>query len=271
MDDSRLGVALRALRIRRGWRQADLAGRAGVSRGVVSRVERGRIDELHVDDLRRLARELDGSIDLVLRWRAGDLDRLVNSRHSALHEAFARTIGRTPGWVFAPEVSFAIYGERGVVDVLGWHAATATVLVVELKTELVDLQEHLGTLDRKIRLARRVAAQRGWRAATVGAWLVVAAGRTNRRRIDAHAALLRSALPAGGREARAWLRSPAGPLRALSQVPYARDADLNLRIAARRRVRISAHAAASGAARVDRRTRPSPEPSAEAVRPPRGG
>jgi transcriptional regulator with XRE-family HTH domain len=271
MDDARLGAAFRALRIRRGWRQTDLARRVRVSRGVVSRVERGHIDELHVDDLRRLARELDGSVDVVLRWRAGDLDRLVNSRHAALHEAFARTTGRTPGWVFAPEVSFAIYGERGVVDVLGWHASTGTVLVVELKTELVDLQEHLGTLDRKTRLARQIAAQRGWRAATVGTWLVVASGRTNRRRIDAHAALLRSALLAGGREANAWLRSPAGPLRALSQVSYARDADLNLRIAARKRVRIPAQAAAHGAASADGRTSRSPARSGSGARPPLGG
>ncbi|MDQ3407393.1 MAG: helix-turn-helix domain-containing protein [Chloroflexota bacterium] len=32
MDDARVGAALRAIRIRRGWRQADVATRAGVSR-----------------------------------------------------------------------------------------------------------------------------------------------------------------------------------------------------------------------------------------------
>lgn len=187
--------------------------------------------------LRRVCGELDARVDLALRWRGGDLDRLLNARHSALHETFARTAGSTPGWVFVPEVSFAIYREHGVIDVLGWHATSRSLLVVELKTELVDLQEHLGTLDRKVRLAPRVAADRGWRVTNVGAWLVVAPGRMNRRRIAAHSALLRSALPAGGGEVAAWLREPSGPLRALSQVPNAHEEVLSLRMAARKRVR----------------------------------
>jgi DNA-binding XRE family transcriptional regulator len=43
VDDQRIGWALRAIRSRRHWRQDDLAIRAGVSRWVVMRIERGRI------------------------------------------------------------------------------------------------------------------------------------------------------------------------------------------------------------------------------------
>ncbi len=246
MDEQRLAAGLRALRIRRGWRQIDLAERAAVSRFTVSRAERGLSDGVRIADLRRIARALDASLDVALRWRGGDLDRLVNSRHSALHEAFARTARRWPGWLFVPEVSFSVYGERGVVDVLGWHAATRSLLVVELKTELVDLQEHLGTFDRKVRLAPRIARDRGWTASSVGAWLVLGSGRTNRRRMEAHDALLRSALPHDGRQVLAWLRSPRGRLRALSQLPYAQGADLSRRMAARKRVRLRAGAARFG-------------------------
>ncbi|MEA2632936.1 MAG: hypothetical protein QOE66_3155, partial [Chloroflexota bacterium] len=67
-----------------------------------------------------------------------------------------------PGWILAPEVSFAIYGERRVIDILAWHPGRRALLLIELKTELVDMNELLGTLDRKRRLARRIAQERGW-------------------------------------------------------------------------------------------------------------
>jgi hypothetical protein len=97
-----------------------------------------------------------------------------------------------------------------------WHAATASLLVIELKTAIVDVQELVGTLDRKVRLAPRIAAERGWHARTVTAWVVVAAGVTNRRRSAAHRTMLRAAYPSDGRRIRAWLRRPVEPVRVLS-------------------------------------------------------
>ena len=47
----------------------------------------------------------------------------------------------------------------------GWHEPTRSLLVIELKTELVDLQETVGTLDRKVRLATQIAHEQGWDAA----------------------------------------------------------------------------------------------------------
>jgi transcriptional regulator with XRE-family HTH domain len=41
MDDQRIGAALRAIRIRKGWRQSDVALRARVSTSLVGAVERG--------------------------------------------------------------------------------------------------------------------------------------------------------------------------------------------------------------------------------------
>lgn len=150
------------------------------------------------------------------RLRQADLDRLLGARHSAMHEALALVFAELPDWVSLPEVSFAVYGERGIIDILAWHAPTRSLLVVEIKTELADLQETLGTLDRKVRLAPAIARERGWDPATVSVWLVIAEGPMNRRRIAAHRSMLRSALAAEGPELRAWLRRPVGQIRALS-------------------------------------------------------
>lgn len=219
VDDRRIGTAVRALRIRRGWSQDDLATRARTSRWTVLRIERGRIGSMRVEMLRAVADALDARLDLLLRWQGGDLDRLLNARHSAFHELIAQRFGGLPSWLAAPEVTFSRFGERGAIDVLAWHAATSTVMVVELKTEIVDVQELIGTLDRKRRLAREIAAERGWRARSVAAWLVVAEGRTNRRRVEAHRSVLGAALPDPGRRVSGWLRQPTGPaLAALSFV-----------------------------------------------------
>jgi hypothetical protein len=98
-------------------------------------------------------------VDLVGRWRAGDLDRLLNAGHSALHESVARYFaGDHPAWTLAPEVSFSIYGERGVVDIVAWHPGRRALLIIELKTDIADVNELVGTVDRKRRLGRRIAA-----------------------------------------------------------------------------------------------------------------
>jgi transcriptional regulator with XRE-family HTH domain len=216
MDDIRVGGAVRAVRIRRRWRQEDLATAAGVSRATISRLERGHLRSLSVGLIRTVAAALDVRIDLVARWRGGDLDRLVNARHSALHELVARYFRRLPAWVADPEVSFSIYGERGVIDILAWHPGRRALLVIELKTEIVDVNDLIGGVDRKRRLARRIANERGWQPLEIGCLVVVAASRTNRRRVEAHAAVLRSAFPDDGRRTRSWLRDPVGPFAGLA-------------------------------------------------------
>ena len=216
MDDQRLGAALRAVRQRRRWRQRDLATKARVSQSTLSRCERGHVGSLSLDTIREVAASLDIRVDVIPRWRAGDLDRLLNARHSLLHEAVASALSEYPGWTFVPEVSFSVFGERGVVDLVGWHAATRTLLLIELKTDISDVNELVGTFDRKVRLGPKIATQRGWDAATVSGWVIVAAGRTNRERIAAHDTVLRAAFPQDGRAMGAWLRHPTGRVSALS-------------------------------------------------------
>jgi len=201
--------------------QLELSIAADVPRSIVQAIERERIDLVRVGDLRAVAAALDATVDVSLRWRGGDLPRLVNARHAAIHEVVAMRYRLLPEWLYEPEVSFSSYGERGVVDGLGWHAGTRTLLVHELKSELVDLSDLMGTADRKRRLAPEIVRERGWRPASVSTWVAVVDSRTNRRALARHEAALRSKFPADGHAVAAWLRHPVGRLDALSFLPLA--------------------------------------------------
>ena len=140
----------------------------------------------------------------------------LSGRHAALHEVVARRFGELPGWRYEPEVSFAQFGERGVVDGLGWHVGTRSLLIEELKSQIVDPSELMGTVDRKRRLAADIVRERGWRPLTVSVWVAVADTRTNRRTLARHAAVLRAKFPADGHAIAAWLRNPVDRIDALS-------------------------------------------------------
>ncbi len=189
-----------------------------MSPATVSRIERGRWESLPFGVVARVAGVLDIRLDVLPRWRGGELDRLLNAGHSAMHERVAHLFEQLPGWQAVAEASFSFYGERGAVDVLAWHAARRMLLVVELKTAIVDIQDLLVTVDRKRRLADRIGAEHGWktRGAGTSAWVAVLGNRTNRARLAAHAAVLRAAFPTDGRTVRSWLRDPSHAVAALS-------------------------------------------------------
>ena len=217
MDNLRFGITVRQVRIRRGWRQDDLAAATHVSRAQIGRIEHGHVDAIQLGTLRQVCAALEIRVDLVPRWRGADLDRMLSSRHAMLAESVVEALRRdSPEWQVFPEVSFSIWGERGVIDLLAWHPGRRALLIIELKTELVDVGETLGTMDRKQRLVGRVAADRGWEPTTVSGWIILAAGRTNERRLAAFRSTLRAAYPVDARQMRAWLRDPVGSVAALS-------------------------------------------------------
>lgn len=183
---------------------------------MISLVERGHFESASLRAVRRIGAVLDLRLDVIPRWRGGELDRLLNARHSSLHESVAKAFLALPGWTVAPEVSFSRFGERGVMDVLAWCPERRALLVIELKTEIIDVQGLIGTVDRYRRLARGVALDRGWSAKSVSCWVIVSDTRTNRRRVEAHVTVLRSAFPSDGRRIGRWLRAPDGALAGLS-------------------------------------------------------
>jgi hypothetical protein len=115
-----------------------------------------------------------------------------------------------------PEVSYSEFGERGSIDLLGWHPGQRLLLVVEIKTELTSIEETIRRHDAKTRLAARVAMQRfGWNADHVARLLVLPDERTPRRHVERYADVLDRAYEARGRAVRAWLAKPLGSLSGL--------------------------------------------------------
>ena len=172
MDDARVGNLLRAVRRRRGWRQADVARAAGIPQTAVSRAERGQLERLTLSTTRRIAAALEVALPFDPRWRGGETARLLDEVHANLVERCA-TILRRAGWEVIIEFTFSVYGERGAVDIVAWHPGTRTLLIVEVKSVILDLQALISTLDRKVRLVPKLLAeQRGWVAdASAGSYM----------------------------------------------------------------------------------------------------
>ena len=279
MDDQRAGRALRAVRLHRRRRQVDIARAAGVSQSSVSRVERGHLGSFSLDTLRGVAAALEATLDVGVRWRGGEVDRVVSARHAAMTDRMVAQLDAVGGWQWAAEASFSAWGERGVIDLLAWHAGRRCLLVIELKTELVDPAALLAQVDRYRRLAPVVARERGWAAARPGAagpgsvacWVVVADTSSNRARLARHRTLLRGTFPVDGRQMAGWLVDPDAPVMGLT---FLRDirGETGTRLGPVRRVRArpvppatshptSVASVADASARPDRAARGNPKPA----------
>jgi transcriptional regulator with XRE-family HTH domain len=206
MRDLELGRVVRNLRRRLGWRQADCGDRARVHRSTWSNLERGRLEQMSLRTLRACLAVVEVQLELEPRWRGSQMDRLRDEGHATLQAAWQERLQRW-GWQAQAEVSFSRYGERGRIDLLAWHPPTRTLLVIEIKTEITDVQEVLGRLDVKVRIAPFTAADRGIRPAAVIPALIVRDGTTNRDRIRRIAPLF-SPFRLRGRAAVSWLRHP---------------------------------------------------------------
>jgi transcriptional regulator with XRE-family HTH domain len=237
MQDLWTGRRLRAIRHRLGWRQDDVAVRARTSQDSVSRVERGLLDAIPLRTIRAIARVLEADVIVTVRWRGGDLDRLLDEGHGMLGGRLAPWLEKA-GWEVIPEVTFSVYGERGSIDLLAWHPGTRTLLVIEIKTELTSVEETLRRHDAKVRLAPGLAVERfGWQAATVARLLVLPDLSTARRRVVRHAAILARAYPMRGDGARQWIRSPSGPAAALIFASPTRSPRDRRHLLSRKRIR----------------------------------
>jgi transcriptional regulator with XRE-family HTH domain len=217
VEDLKIGAVVRSVRRRRGLRQRDVAALAGVSQWAVSQVERGQLELLRVRIVRRICAALEIRMSFDPRWRGGQLDRIADSRHAALVEEVVARLAPL-GWEIVVEYTFSRYREQGAVDVLAWRDAERALLLVEVKTELDNLQSLLSVLDRKRRIVPGlVAVERGWRAAVLGTILVAPEGSTFRDGVARHQATFGAALPHRNVDVKRWIGQPvrASPLRGI--------------------------------------------------------
>lgn len=172
-----VGRLLRMVRIRRGYRQRDVAVRAGVSSSVIARQERGIIRSL--DALERHSAALELRIDVRLSGRSGEVVRLADEEHAAIVELLAGWF-RDAGFVVELEAGFSEWGERGRIDLLAFDPASGLLVIVEVKTLLLDLQELLGAVSTRERLATTIGRRRGWEVDRWATVLAVADAASNR-------------------------------------------------------------------------------------------
>lgn len=264
MDARKVGRLHRALRHRLKWRQVDVATKSGVSRTKISGIETGNLECVSLTELERAVLALGARLDISIIG-GPSFDRLLDEGHARLAALVAAQLKRF-GWAVQFEVTFARMGERGSIDLLAWHAGTRSLLVVEIKTELVSVEGLLRPLDVKVRLAPEIAARFGWRPLSVSRLVALPENSTARRTVARHADTLRAALPARSHEVRSWLANPAGALSGMWFLSSASAAGVTPNPSSIRRVRVSkppeAERAKRPAAKTPRRTSSEDEVSA---------
>jgi transcriptional regulator with XRE-family HTH domain len=215
MDDLRVGLTLRAVRRRLGWRQLDVAARAAVSQRLVSLVETGQLERLTLRSLRAIGRALEVRLQVESVWRGGQLPRLLDAEHATIVNAVA-AIMRRHGWEILVEYAFNHFGDRGSVDLVGWQPRHRALVLVEVKSRITDVQDLHAAMARKRRVVPMLlSAERGWQPVTMGQLLVVGEASAQRRLVARHGEIFSATFAQRGREARSWLARPAGTLSAL--------------------------------------------------------
>ena len=170
---SRFGATIRTGRIARGWTQRQLADRAGVPQSVVSAIETGEGGELAT--LERVCVALGGELRLEARLPyAGDGSRQLDLGHARC-VGTARRLLEASGYDCATEQEVTDGQWRGRIDLLGFDATMRRLVVVEVKTELLDAGGLERQVDRYARLCLDVARRRGWSVAEVSVAVLVLA------------------------------------------------------------------------------------------------
>jgi transcriptional regulator with XRE-family HTH domain len=232
MDSVRLGLAIRALRRRTRWTQARLAAEAGLSQTTVSRVECGQLRHQTLHTLELIAEALGARASVKVYWHGEELDRLLDAAHAGLVDVVVRMLVAN-GWQVVPEATFNEQGERGSIDILAFHPESGALLIIEVKSVVPDMQAMLAGIDRKFRIAPRLARARGWRVTSVSRILVLGDDRTARRRLAAHAATIDAVMPLRTVAVRQWLREPSGPIGGVLLLAPAQGTATRRRIRAR--------------------------------------
>lgn len=219
MNDQQVGAVIRAIRRRRGWRQSDVAKIARIDQSKISLIERGLFHHLRLDDVRAATTALGIELPFAPRWRGPELAKLLDEHHSALVEWCVREL-RDARWETIIEYSFNHFGDRGSVDVVGWHGGRSALILIEVKTRIVDVQDLLRSVDMKRRIVPPLLQrERRWTIRHQGHVVVIAESGTNRRAIERHRETFAAAFPQRSVQARRWIQDPTGDIAAIRFSP----------------------------------------------------
>lgn len=188
------GSACRDARVGLDLSQADLAGALGIHRGHLANIEAGRTN-ISLDLMDRIADRLGQRLELIVHP-----PRFVSTRsaHDTVHawcSGYAARRLSPAGWQVAREVDISAGGARGWIDLLAFEPASATLLIIEIKTRLDDL----GAVERQVgwyeRHAMGAANRRGWRPQRVVVWLLALASEEVEGTVSGNRDLIGQAFP----------------------------------------------------------------------------
>jgi transcriptional regulator with XRE-family HTH domain len=240
VDDVRIGRACRELRRRFQWRQVDLAGRAGVSQDLISRIETGKLRGIAYHTLQAVFVALGGRFDGLVQFRGPELERLLDALHASVLEQSAGFYRRSL-WETLSEVTFQVFGDRGSIDLLSLRPDRGIASINEIKTDIPSVEETHRRHDVKVRLAAKIVEDRvGWRPTAIGRILILPEDSRLRRIVDRHATVFASSYPASSRDIRRWIRDPVGPIAGVWFLSPTQEMRAPQGVIARRRTRMSA-------------------------------
>lgn len=151
--------------------QGELGQACSLSRPVISAIETGR-RAASLDDVERIATALGMSIDLVPRRPGVIAPRL----HDVVHARCVAYVQRrltAAGFTVLREVEVVHGRWHGWIDLLAFDPRSGLLLIIEVKSSLVDL----GSVERQLawyeREAGAIARARGWRATGARSWLLL--------------------------------------------------------------------------------------------------
>jgi transcriptional regulator with XRE-family HTH domain len=159
------GQHLRDARAERRWTIAELAGRAGVSAGMVHRVESGlsASSETAVRLVTALGLRLDFEVSDPRRRSRTLTDLSVDAVHSVMGEFEAAHL-RRPAVGLGIDEPYQHYQFAGRADLAAWSLESAALLHVENRTRFPDLQGAAGAFNAKrAYLADAIGARLGVR------------------------------------------------------------------------------------------------------------
>ena len=189
---------VRTSRRRRGWTQADLARRAGVSRHVVGRIER---DETHldVDALQRIAVALGRRLEV--RFGRDPQEEPADAGHLAIQELILR-LGREAGYPGTFELATRPTEPWRSIDVVLAAPARRVMILNECWNTVGDVGAAARSSTRKAAELEELAAGKWGSDARVGVVWIVRATARNRALIARYPEVFASRFPGSSR---AWV------------------------------------------------------------------